>query len=64
MGELCQFHAVFLAQQALIVPAVLDVVDLDRLVALRRHTQLARVVEIDGQDMGLRLALLEVIALE
>ena len=47
VGELGQFHTVLLAQQALVVAAVLDVVDLDRLVALRRHAQLARVVEVD-----------------
>ena len=47
VGELGQFHTVLLAQQALVVAAILDVVDLDRLVALRRHAQLARVVEVD-----------------
>lgn len=64
MGELCQFNAVLLAQQALVVTSILYVINLDRLVALRGHAQLARVVEIDRQNMWLRFALLKVISLK
>jgi hypothetical protein len=64
MCKLCQFYAVFLAQQALIMPAFLDIVDLDGFVALGRHAQLAWVVEVDRQNVGLWLALLNVVSLE
>ena len=47
VGKLCQLHAVLFAQQALVVAAVLDIVDLNRVVALRGHAQLARVVKVD-----------------
>lgn len=62
--ELGQFDAVLLAEQSLAVGALLDVVYLDRLVALGRHEQLAGVVEVERQDTGLRPSLLEVFAAE
>lgn len=64
MRELGQFDAIFLAQRALIVPAFLDVVYLDRLVAGRRHTELSVIVVVERLDMGLWLALLDVFAFE
>jgi hypothetical protein len=43
------------------VPAFFYTVKLYSLVALRGHAELARVIEVDRQDMGLRLALSDVI---
>lgn len=51
MRELCQLDTVFFAQQSLVVTSLPDIVDLNRLVALRGHTQLARIVVVDGQDV-------------
>jgi hypothetical protein len=64
VGEFCQLDTILLAQQALVVPAVLNVVDLYGVVALGCHAQLARVVEVDGEDMRLGLALLNVVPSE
>lgn len=63
MRKLGQLHAVFLAQQGLVVAALADIVDLDRLVALSGHAELARVVEVDGEDIR-RFAILGIVALE
>lgn len=62
--ELGQLDAVLLAEQSLAVGALLDVVYLDRLVALGRHEQLAGIVEVERQDAGLGPALLEVFTAE
>lgn len=64
MRELGQLDAVLLTQQGLAVRPLLDVVDLDCLVALRGHEQLAGVVEVEGEHAGLGPALLEVFAAE
>ena len=47
MCELGKLDAVFLAQEALIVAAFLDVIYLDRLVAGRRHNQFTVVIIVD-----------------
>lgn len=47
MRKLGQLDAVFLAQQALVVSALSDVVDLNRLVARRCHEQLSVVVVVN-----------------
>jgi hypothetical protein len=62
--ELGKLDAVLLAQEALIVAPLLDVVYLDRLVAGGRHDQLAFVVVVDGLDVRLRAAVLDVVASE
>ena len=64
MRELGELNAVLLAQKRLAVGALLDIVDLDRLVALGGHEQLARVVEVEGEHAGLGTAFLEVFAAE
>lgn len=47
MRKLGQLDAVLLAQQALVVSTLSDVVDLDRLVARRRHEQLSIVIIVN-----------------
>lgn len=47
MCEPRQLNTVLLAQQALVMPSLLDIVNLDRLVALGSHEKLPRVVEIE-----------------
>lgn len=64
MCELGELHAILLAQQLLVVSTVAHLVDLDRFVALGRHEQLAGIVEIETQDVGLRSTLLDVFSLE
>lgn len=51
MRELGQLHAVLLAQQSLVVPALPDIVDLNRFIALGGHTQLARIIKVDREDV-------------
>lgn len=63
MGKLGQLHAVLLAEQCFIVSALPNIVYLNRLIALGGHTQLARIVEINGEDMWC-LAILEIVSLE
>lgn len=46
------------------MPAFLDVVDLNGLVAFGGHEKLARVVKVEGQYVGLRAAILDVVSLE
>lgn len=43
---------------------LLDIVYLNRLVAGRRHDQFTVVVVVDGLDIGLRAAVLDVVAPE
>lgn len=47
MRKLGQLDAVLLAQQALVVPTLSHVVDLNRLVARRRHEQLSIVIVVN-----------------
>lgn len=51
MCELSQFDSVFFACKSLIVAPLPDIVDLNRFVALRCHTKLARVIKVDRQHM-------------
>lgn len=37
MGKLCQLDSVFLAEESFVMAAFLDIIDLNRLVALRCH---------------------------
>lgn len=46
------------------MPALAHFIYLDRLVALRRHQELARVVVVEAEDVGLGPAVLAVVALE
>lgn len=62
MRKLRQLDAVLLAQQALIVSALSNVVDLNRLVARRRHEQLSFIVVVNRQDSRLRLSIFYVFA--
>lgn len=62
MCKLGQLDAVLFAQQALVVAALADVVDLDRLVAGRRHEQLAVVIVVDGEDARLRPSFFDVVS--
>lgn len=62
MSKLCQFHAVLLAQKALLVAPVFHVVYLNRLVARRRHEQLALVIVVNRQDMGRGTPITEVLS--
>jgi len=67
MCELGQFDSVFFACKSLIVTTFPNVVNLNRLVALRSHTKLARVIEVDREHMrrGLRaFAVLRIVAWE
>lgn len=63
MGKLGQLHAVLFAQQRFIVSALPNIVYLNRLIALSGHTQLARIVEINGEDVWC-LAILGIVSLE
>jgi hypothetical protein len=60
--ELGQLYSILLAQQALVVPTFLDIVDLQCLVTRRGQEELALVVIIDGKRVGLRIASLDVFA--
>ena len=64
MGELGELDAVLLAEEHLVVVAVADLEDLDGLVALGGHEQLARVVVVEAEDVPLRAAVLGVFAPE
>lgn len=46
--ELGQLDAVLFAQQALVVTSLLDIIQLDRLVAGRNHEKLALIVVVNG----------------
>jgi hypothetical protein len=62
MCKLGQLDAVLFAQQALVVAALADIVDLNSLVAGRCHEQLAVVVVVDGEDARLRPAIFDVVS--
>lgn len=47
MCKFCQLDTIFLTEQALIMPSLSDVVDLDCLVAGRGHEQLAVVIVVN-----------------
>jgi hypothetical protein len=64
MCELGEFDTIFLAQRAFVMPAFSYVIDLDRLVTRRSHAELSLVIVIDGLDVRLRPAVLDVITLE
>ena len=64
MCKLCQLYSVFLAEEGFVMAAFLDIVDLNSLVALGCHTQVASIVKVDGQNMGLWSAFLNVVASE
>lgn len=64
MGESGQLDAIFLAEQALVVPSLLHVVDLNRFVALGSHKKFARIIKVEGQDVGLRAAIFDVVSFE
>ena len=52
MGEFGELDAVFFAEEGLVVAPFFYAVDLDRLVALRGHAEVAGVVKVDGEDRG------------
>lgn len=52
MSELGQFDSVFFACKRLVVTALPYIIDLNRFVALRGHTELARVIEVDRKHMS------------
>jgi hypothetical protein len=62
--ELGELDAIFLAEKLLVVSPIADLVNLDRLVTFGCHEKLARVIEIEAEDMAKRSAVLTVVALE
>ena len=64
VGELGELDAVLLAEEHLVVVAVADLEDLDGLVALGGHEQLARVVVVEAEDVPRRAAIPRVVAPE
>jgi len=64
VGKFGQFHAIFFAQQALVVSTVLHIVDLNSLVALRGHAELAGIVKVDRQDIWSGFPVLDVVSLK
>ena len=62
MGETGKLGTVLLADKALVMTALLDTVDLDRLIAFRGHAELSRVVKVERQNV--RLGLIFVLARE
>lgn len=63
MRKFGQLHAVLLAQQGLVMAALANIVDLNRLVALSCHAELAGIVEVDREDVR-RLSILGVVSLK
>lgn len=63
MCKLGQLHAVLLAKQRLIVSSLPNIVYLNSLIALGGHTQLARIIEVNGENVWC-LATLGVVSLE
>lgn len=59
-----QLDAVLLAKQGLVMSTFLDVVYLNRLVAIRGHAEFAVVVVVDRLHIGRRSTFLDVLALE
>ena len=64
VGKLGQLDAVLFAEQRFVMPPFFNAVDLNGLVALRGHAEVARVVKVDGQNRGLRLPFFDVLSLE
>jgi hypothetical protein len=64
MGEFGQLDSILLAEQTLVMPPLAHVVDLDRIIAFRRHEEFAGVIIVERENAGLRAAILDVLPAE
>lgn len=64
MCELRKLDPILFAQQALIMSALFNAVDLNRLIALGGHAKVAGVIEVNREDIRLGLTLLYILSLK
>jgi len=64
MRKLRKLNPILFAQQALIMSALFNAVDLNRLVAFGGHAKIAGVVEVNRENMWLGLTLLDILSLK
>lgn len=64
MGEFGQLDSILLAEQTLVMPPLAHVVNLNRIIAFRRHEEFAGVIVVERENAGLRATILDVLPAE